>query len=174
VVAEHFQHNPPETDGVHHYAMVGYALDHTLSDHGDVTRGICSLDDRGLLTGVEEIVKLETESDGVIRGDTLTGERRELPPNAIVSMNFWAFTPAFFKQAEEQFSGFLEKHGQEPKSEFYIPTVVDELIEKGTADCRVLQTTANWFGVTYPDDKPHVVASIAKLVELGEYPSPLV
>ena len=173
VVAEHFQHNPAETNGVHHYAMVGYALDHTLSDHGDVNRGICSLDDAGLLTGVEEIVKIETESDGVIRGTTLSGERRELPSTAIVSMNFWAFTPAFFKQAEEQFSGFLEEHGKEPKSEFYIPTVVDELIEKGTADCRVLQTTANWFGVTYPQDKPHVVANIAKLVELGEYPSPL-
>lgn len=173
VVVDYFLRTPPATNGIHHYAMVGYALDHTLSDHGDVNRGICQLHDSGLLTEVEEYLRIEREPGGTIRGDSLHGGRRELGGDVIVSMNFWAFTPAFFDQLEGEFRAFLEASGTNPKAECYIPTVVDALVAGGTADCRVLQTTASWFGVTYPADKPHVVANIARLVELGEYPSPL-
>lgn len=156
-----------------HYAMIGYPLINTLSDHGDVNRGICTRSDGDLLTGVEEYVKIEREVDGVVRGNALNGERKEVCENSPVSMNFWAFTHCFFDFLEEDFISFLTEHGQAEKSEYYIPTVVDALIRQGKADCKVINTSSHWFGVTYPDDKQHVVASIAKLIESGEYPSDL-
>jgi hypothetical protein len=88
-------------------------------------------------------------------------------------MNFWAFGPAFFGQLEEAFTRFLTESGTQMKSECYIPTVVDQLIHSGHTQCPVLRTTSQWFGVTYPDDKPFVVESIAKLIEQGEYPEKL-
>jgi len=155
-----------------HYAMVGYCLNNTLSDHGDVNRGICSTND-GLLVSVEEYVKIKREDDGKVRGDSLSGERLEVDANCNVSMNFWLFTPSFFGAIEKHFSEFLAKYGKELKSECYIPTVVDEMINNNTADCKVLETSSNWFGVTYPDDKPAVVAAINKLVAEGVYPAKL-
>lgn len=160
--------------GKDHYAMVGYPLLNTLSDHGDVNRGICSQDAEGHLTNVEEYVKIMREKDGVVRGNALDGTRRSISEESPVSMNFWAFSASFMEQLESEFRGFLEQHGSEEKSECYIPTVVDSLIRSGKADCAVLETTSHWFGVTYPDDKPHVVASIKALIGSGEYPSPLV
>lgn len=156
-----------------HYAMVGYPLVNTLSDHGDVNRGICTRDAHGLLSTVEEYVKIEREADGMIRGDSLDGSRREVSEEAPVSMNFWAFSRCFFDYLEVEFAHFIENFGHLEKSENYIPTVVDALIRAGKADCSVLATTSHWFGVTYPDDKPHVVASIKKLIEDGEYPADL-
>jgi hypothetical protein len=156
-----------------HYAMVGYPLRNTLSDHGSVNRGICQTDADGLLTEVEEVVDIARGTDGIARGTALDGSRLEIAANCPVSMNFWGFTRPFFNQLEEHFTDFLREKGGEQKSECYIPTVVDDLIRRGKADCRVLDTTSSWFGVTYPDDKPHVVASIAKLVAAGDYPSPL-
>ncbi|HVJ44900.1 MAG TPA: sugar phosphate nucleotidyltransferase [Luteolibacter sp.] len=156
------------------YAMVGYPLENTLSDHGEVNRGICSHDESSLLTNVEEYVNIARESDGTVRGNALDGSRKPIVDGTPVSMNFWAFTPDFFPHLESEFIAFLERQGEGEKTECYIPTVVDNLIRNGKADCRVLGTSSHWFGVTYPDDKPHVVASIAKLVESGEYPSPLV
>lgn len=174
VAADYFIRTPASSNGVNHYAMVGYALDHTLSDHGDVNRGICQLRDAGLLSNVEEVLEIQRADDGTILGNGVDGKSHELPGDSIVSMNFWAFTESFFGQLEEEFVSFLDEQGGELKSECYIPTVVDSLISKGSADCQVLQTTANWFGVTYPDDKAFVVSSIAKLGKLGEYPSPLI
>jgi hypothetical protein len=156
-----------------HYAMVGYPLRNTLSDHGSVNRGICQTDADGLLTEVEEVVDIARDADGIARGTALDGSRLEIADRCPVSMNFWGFTRPFFDQLEEHFTAFLREKGGEQKSECYIPTVVDDLIRRGTADCRVLDTTSSWFGVTYPEDKPHVVASIAKLVAAGDYPSPL-
>jgi len=164
---------PATPNGVSHYAMVGYPLVNTLSDHGDVNRGICSLDDAGLLTYVEEFVAIEREADGVIRGNALDGSRRVIDAATPVSMNFWAFTPCLFGLLETEFTAFLKDHGEKEKSEFYIPTLVDSLIRNGSADCRVLETNSQWFGVTYPDDKPHVVASIRSLIDAGEYPAHL-
>lgn len=155
-----------------HYGMVGYSLDRTLSDHGDVNRGICKVQE-GLLVSVEEYVKIERESDGVVRGDNLKGERLPVDAKGLVSMNFWLFGSSFMNLLEEYFIEFLTEHGKELKSECYIPTVVDALIAKNKADCAVLETTSSWFGVTYPDDKPAVVASINKLIESGEYPGKL-
>jgi NDP-sugar pyrophosphorylase family protein len=173
VAVDYFLRTPDSTNDVSHYAMVGYALDHTLSDHGDVNRGICQLQDAGRLANVEEVLEIQRDGDGTIFGKGVDGKKLELAHDSIVSMNFWAFTPSFFGQLEKKITAFLEESGNELKSECYIPTVVDSLISDGTADCHVLQTTASWFGVTYPDDKAYVVSSIAKLIELGEYPTPL-
>ena len=171
--AASFLTNPPAVNGVSHYAMVGYPLENTLSDHGHVNRGICSHDAEDHLTNVEEYLDIHREEDGVVRGQALDGTRKPITSGTPVSMNFWAFTPDFFQQLETEFLKFLSDQGNGGKTECYIPTVVDNLIQSGSADCRVLETTSHWFGVTYPDDKPHVVASIAALTEAGEYPSPL-
>lgn len=154
-------------------AMVGYPLENTLSDHGHVNRGICKLDEQGLLTNVEEYLDIARQADGVVYGNALDGNRKVVPEGSLVSMNFWAFSPAFFAQLEEAFIRFLMESGTQLKSECYIPTVVDHLIHGGYAECPLLRTTSQWFGVTYPDDKPVVVESIQKLIEAGEYPSPL-
>jgi len=154
-------------------AMVGYPLENTLSDHGHVNRGICQTDSEGNLTNVEEYLNIEREADGTVRGNALDGSRRDIADGTPVSMNFWAFGPAFFGQLEEAFTRFLAESGTELKSECYIPTVVDHLIRAGLGSCAVLKTTSPWFGVTYPDDKPFVVASIRKLIDAGEYPEKL-
>lgn len=151
--------------------MVGYPLENTLSDHGHVNRGICTINGEHHLAHVEEILNIERESDGVIRGSTASDERIDIPARAIASMNFWLCGPNFFEQLEACFLRFLGESGQELESECYIPSVVDELIQSGHADCPVLPTSSDWFGVTYPKDKPHVVDSIAGLIDAGEYPA---
>ncbi len=173
VRAAEFLINPRAGSERAHYAMIGYPLVNTLSDHGDVNRGICTRDDNGLLSTVEEYVKIEREADGVVRGESLDGSRREVCEKSPVSMNFWAFTRDFYDHLEVEFTHFIKEFGQLEKSENYIPTVVDALIRGGKADCSVLDTTSHWFGVTYPDDKPHVVESIRKLIANGEYPANL-
>ncbi|MCX6845126.1 MAG: nucleotidyltransferase, partial [Verrucomicrobia bacterium] len=154
-------------------AMVGYPLENTLSDYGTVNRGICKLDASGALAEVEEYVNIGREDDGHVRGVGLNGEHRGIPTESPVSMNFWAFNPVFFAQLEEAFVQFMTESGTLPKSECYIPTVVDQLIHGGKARCAVLQSTGSWFGVTYPDDKAFVVDSIQKAIAAGEYPEKL-
>ncbi len=156
-----------------HYAMVGYPLENTLSEHGEVNRGICSRDSAGLLTNVEEYVNISRDGDGLVSGTALDGNRKPITDGTPVSMNFWAFTPDFFQHLESHFTSFLANQGDGGKTECYIPTVVDDLIRSSRADCLVLETSSHWFGVTYPADKPHVVTSIGRLIEQGEYPSPL-
>ncbi|MGJ8653670.1 MAG: nucleotidyltransferase family protein [Opitutaceae bacterium] len=152
--------------------MVGYRLDNTLSEHGTVNRGLC-LVENGSLRGVEEHSVIAKGEDGVIRGSDLTNKRVDIKADAIVSMNFWGFSPALFATLEAHFVEFLEAHGQEEKSECYIPTVIDELIKSEQTDCAVIETSGEWFGVTYPDDKPFVQASIQALIAAGEYPASL-
>ncbi len=171
--AAEFLNAPHDEHAIAHYAMIGYPLINTLSDHGDVNRGICTRDAEGLLTSVEEYVKIERDADGVVRGNALDGIRKTVCEESPVSMNFWAFTQCFIDHLEREFTAFLKNFGNVEKSENYIPTVVDALIRSGLADCAVLDTTSHWFGVTYPDDKQHVVASIRKLIETGEYPATL-
>ncbi len=156
-----------------HYGMIGYPLKNTLSDHGDVNRGICGIND-GFLDSAEEYTEIKVEADGVCRGNNLKGERLPVNPEELVSMNFWLFPAHFIQQIEEHFTSFMKESGTELKSECFIPTVVDELIHNGTADCRVIETSANWLGVTYPSDKPAVVESIQKLTDTGVYPASLV
>ncbi len=155
-----------------HLCMVGYRLDLTLSENGSVARGICDIAPDGTLKGVTEMTKL------VKAGDMAENREDEANPVKVplcarVSMNCWGFTPKLFEELEARFTTFLAARGTEMKSEWYIPFVVDELIKEGKADCRVLPTDSSWFGVTYREDKPHVVAEIGKLVKAGEYPENL-
>lgn len=168
-----FLKQQPAQDGLDHYCMVGYQINKTLSEHGTVNRGICS-DDKGLLVDVEEYTDISRDANGSILGTALCGNQKAISEEAIASMNFWGFFPSFFSQIEDHLVTFLSQHGQKPKSECYIPTIVDELIREKKADCRILPTTSRWFGVTYPDDKPAVVEMITHLISEGEYPSPLV
>ena len=156
----------------HHFAMVGYRLDLTLSANGSVARGICDVASDGSLRGVTEMTKLVRAGD-VAENREDEANPVKLPLDARVSMNLWGFTPELFDELERRFPLWLAENGDKPKSEWYIPFVVDELIREGKADCRVLPTDSSWFGVTYREDKPYVVSEIAKLVRAGEYPENL-
>ena len=154
------------------YCMVGYRVANTLSENGSVSRGVCETDDNGFLTGVTERTSIEAKSGQIVFVDE-KGADVPLEPNTPVSMNMWGFTPEYFQYSEEAFRQFLAEHGQELKSEFYIPTLVNQLIHQGKATCKVLDTTAKWFGVTYSDDRPQVVMKINSLIRAGIYPSKL-
>lgn len=149
-------------------SMVGYILKNTLSPHGTVNRGICRIED-GQLQSVEEFTTIGIDADNGLRGEGLDGKRTALKEDAIVSMNFWGFSPALFAPLEESFENFLAQRSGEMKSEYYLPSLVDQLIKEGRASCPVLETDSPWFGVTYPEDKASVVESIAKLTEAGVY-----
>ena len=152
-----------------HLCMVGYPLQNTLSEHGAVNRGICRVE-KGILKGVQEHLDIQRDASGRISGSTSGEDSVELLPTDLVSMNFWGFTPALFPELERAFVEFLQHHGTELKSECYLPAVVNDLIQAHKAECAVIETRSNWFGVTYPDDKPFVQASIAELVAQGCYP----
>jgi len=154
------------------YSLVGYQLDNTLSDHGSVNRGVCK-SENGWLQSVEEHTNILVEEDGVCRGDNLLGERVEVALETLVSMNLWGFPVSLMAHLEQAFLAFLKERGGELKSECYIPSVVDQLILEGKVECKVVRSDSQWFGVTYPEDKEHVVASIKKLIALGDYPSSL-
>ena len=162
---------PADGGDRHHFAMVGYRLDLTLSEFGSVARGICTVEG-GKLIAVTEMTKLVKTPGGA--------ENREdgkpvvaFSGDARVSMNLWGFTPGLFAALEERFPAWLERNGSQPKTEWYIPFVVDEMIHEGKADVAVLPTDSSWFGVTYREDKPFVMDAIAKLVAAGEYPRTL-
>ena len=153
------------------YAMVGFRVDNTLSESGTVSRGVCEYDDNHHLTSVVERTKIQ-RIDGVVKYLDENDEWVALPDNTPVSMNFWGFTPDYFAYSNEFFKTFLsdEKNMANLKSEFFIPLMVDKLINDGTATCEVLDTTSKWFGVTYPEDRPEVVAKFEKLGADGVYP----
>ena len=154
------------------YAMVGFSVSNTLSESGTVSRGICENDEKThMLTGVVERTKIERH-DGVVQYLDENDQWVSIPDNTPCSMNFWGFTPDYFAHSEEYFKQFLAdpKNQANLKSEFFIPLMVDTLIRQGKATCEVLPTTSKWFGVTYPEDRPEVVAKLAKLHEEGQYP----
>lgn len=153
------------------YCMVGYRVANTLSENGSVSRGVCATDENGYLTDVVERTKIEKVGDKIIY--TEDGVDTEISPNSPVSMNMWGFTPEYFDYVEKAFVEFLKTRGQELKSEFYIPTLVNDMIRSGEATCKVLDTTSKWFGVTYAEDRPQVVMKINNLVKEGVYPEKL-
>jgi len=158
-------------DKQNEYCMVGYRVANTLSENGSVSRGVCETDAEGHLTNVVERTSIERKQDGIFF--TVDGQDYPLADNTPVSMNMWGFTPEYFGYVEAAFKTFLQEHGQELKSEFYIPTLVNDLIVAGKATCKVLDTTAKWFGVTYSEDRQMVVDKIAALHAAGVYPTPL-
>lgn len=152
------------------YAIVGYELVRTLSEHGTVNRGVCGLDHEGNLATITERIQIARDNDRITCSDGL--EPRELSPRTTVSMNFWCFHPDFLDYTEELFSDFLRNHGKELKSEFFIPLVADRFIKKG-GKVEVITTTSRWFGVTYKEDAPYVLESLQQLIAAGEYPEDL-
>ena len=157
--------------GDNRFSMVGYQIDKTLSDHGTVSRGVCVVDADGDLTDINERTKVYFKGSGVAYEED--GQEHSLKNDSRVSMNFWGFTPAVFELSAGMFKEFALKNAANPKSEFFIPLVADELIKKGMASFKVIPTQNKWFGVTYKEDKPIVQASIDKLVNSGEYPGNL-
>ena len=154
------------------FSMVGFYLNKTLSESGEVSRGICSVNEENYLTTVEEHHKVK-EENGVITGIGMNGELHELDNNAYASMNMWGFTPDLFEEGNALFTEFLTENINEPKKEFYIPFIVNTLIEKGKADVKVLSSPDKWFGVTYKEDRPIVVEKLKEMTDSGLYPSPL-
>lgn len=161
-----------QDDEKYRYTMVGYILENTLTDHGHVARGICVADD-GYLTSIEERTHIEKKEGTVqfLEGETWT----PVDAHSIVSMNLWGFTPSMFKELENRFTAFLDDAlATNPlKSEYFLPNVAGDLITEGKATVRVLESKDKWYGVTYKDDKPVVVAAIQNLKDQGLYPQNL-
>ena len=156
-------------------SMVAYYLKNTVSDNGDVTRGVCQVDEAGNLVKVTETYKIKPCPDGTIRDLTGSDEGRVLDPEALVSMNFWGFTPWLFEQGEKRLADFLKaEDGKDPlKKEYVLPTLVDDLMHEEGLKVEVLSTGAVWFGVTYREDKPYVQGELKKLHDSGFYPEKL-
>ncbi|MGL5563659.1 MAG: nucleotidyltransferase [Tannerellaceae bacterium] len=154
------------------YCMVGYRLGNTLSESGAVARGVCETNEEGYLTGVVERTHIE-RIDGKIMFKDEEGQFVEVADNTPVSMNMWGFTPDYFKYSEDFFIQFLKENADNIKAEYFIPLMVNHLITKDQAKCRVLDTPSKWFGVTYAADRDGVVAKINALVHAGEYPAKL-
>ena len=160
------------------YAMVGFRVGNTLSENGTVSRGICSKNAEDCLTTCVERTKIARLEDGSVAyrdNNDENGEWVVVDENTPVSMNMWGFTPDYFEYSEEYFKEFLsdKKNLENLKSEFFIPLMVNKLINDGTATCKVLDTTSKWFGVTYSEDRPATVERIQSLVDDGTYPAKL-
>lgn len=153
------------------YCMVGFNIANTLSENGGVSRGLCVVDDNGYLTDVTECHGIERKGDRLIH--LVEGEEKDFPEGAFVSMNVWGFTPDYFDYSQEEFIKFLREHGNELKSEFYIPSAVSDLINAGKIKLKVEETPSKWFGVTFAADRDKTVGELKNLVERGVYPTPL-
>ena len=156
------------------YAMVGFRVGNTLSENGTVSRGICSKDDKGNLTSVVERTEI-MRVDGSVCYKDEQGEWVAVEDNTPVSMNMWGFTPDYFEHSEAYFKEFLSdpKNMENLKAEFFIPLMVNKLINENTATVKVLDTTSKWFGVTYSADRQSVVDKIQSLIDEGVYPNKL-
>ncbi len=149
------------------FAMVGFRLANTLSEHGAVSRGVCAVGADGMLAGIEEHA-------GILAAEVGAGAGCKYKPDTVVSMNCWGFAAAdFLPRLDARWREFLAANGASEKAEFYLPFAVNDLLAAGEARVRVLPTDDSWFGVTYREDKPRVQAAIAALVASGAYPSPL-
>ena len=150
--------------------MIGYVLKNTLTENGSVSRGVCEMSDKGTLIDITERTKIFSVNGGAEYEED--GVRTSLPVNSLVSMNCWGFTPAVFEHIANGFDKFLAKN-PDPKAEYYLPTAVKEMIADDKAEVKVYETNAKWFGVTYKDDKPGVMAGIKGEIDAGVYPTPL-
>jgi NDP-sugar pyrophosphorylase family protein len=153
------------------YAIIGYQLKQTLSSHGTVNRGVCSVNDSGNLTGVVERLNIAEQAGQILVEDGM--EPKLLTEDTIVSMNFWCFHPSVFKYSSVLFQEFLKEKGTEEKSEFFIPLVADRFMNETDGKVEVIPTSAIWFGVTYKEDAPAVKEAIGTLLNTGEYPAGL-
>ena len=158
-----------------HYMMVGYRLENTLTDNGYVSRGVCETDENGYLADINERTHIEKRDGGAAYTEDYGKTWTSLPGETPVSMNMWGFTGGFMKELVKRFPVFLEKSIPENplKCEYFLPFVVDELLQEKKAAVRVLTTQDKWYGVTYKEDKPVVVAAIQNLKDQGLYPQGL-
>lgn len=155
------------------FAMAGYRLADTLSEHGAVARGVCRVDADGRLAAIEETTGIVAIAEGGGRAAARDGRELALAADVPVSMNCWGFTSAIFPLLERGLVRFLAERGADPQAEFYLPAAVASAIAAGEAEVEVLPVRASWFGVTHRDDKPRVVAALERLVAAGEYPRAL-
>lgn len=154
------------------YCMVGFRVGNTMTENGSVSRGVCTVKDGNLDTIVERTA-ISFDKDHAIVFTDENGTEQHLEASTPVSMNLWGFTPDYFDYSEREFRNFLDKNIDTPKSEYYIPSCVDTLVKSGEATVKVLDTDSRWFGVTYAEDRPGVVAKFAELHADGTYPAKL-
>ncbi|MBR3518978.1 MAG: nucleotidyltransferase [Paludibacteraceae bacterium] len=155
------------------YCMVAYRLGNTLSESGHVSRGVCNKNAQNHLTTVVEHYEVQRKGSEVVFKNQQTGEYDTIDENLPVSMNMWGFTTDYFEHSEADFKEFLQKNADNIKAEYGIPTMVNRLIQEGTSTIDVLETPCKWFGVTYKEDRPMVVAKIQQLINDGVYPNKL-
>ena len=165
----------PDKDGCYEYAMVGYRLGNTVTEHGHVARGVCQEDGDNFLVRVTERTRIEKEGEDARFTEDDGASWTPLSGDTIVSMNLWGFTRSFLAEAEHRFAAFLDKALAEnpAKAEYFLPSVVSQLLEEGKARVKVLRSNDKWYGVTYKKDKPVVVAAIADKTARGIYPDRL-
>lgn len=162
-----------DRDGVADFCMLGYALANTLSEHGAVARGVCDVTADGYVTRVVERTKIARRPDGIAYtedGENWIG----LAPDTVVSLTAWGFTPCILNELEARFAAFLQANSAHiEKAEYFLPSVVDSLINEGGATLRVLPTMDNWYGVTYKEDRSSVQTALRQLIDQGMYPERL-
>ena len=173
VASKYFKSHPQsKINGKDVYFVMGYKLTNTLSDHGTVNRGVCEADENGNLAFIKECKKVSRDENGIIsypEGD----DKVELGEDSLVSMNMWGFYPSYFEYFNRNFKEFLDKEGNNPTSEYYIPDLIDYLMNNDKAVVKVLSSDSDWFGVTYQEDKPFVVERLNNLIKSGFYPEKL-
>lgn len=169
VVADYMNSQKDELKGKN--CMAGYLLKNTLSDHGSVSRGVCKVNENNELVEITERTKIAWEESKIIADDN--GNNLELDGETFVSMNFWGFTPDVFPELESEFKKFIQDNLSNIKSEYYIPSIVSHQMNNKLATVKVLEATDQWFGVTYQEDKPLVVAKVKELTDSGKYPEKL-
>ena len=151
------------------YSMVGFKVGNTMSESGTVARGVCETEN-GNLTSIVERTNIGYDADHKIFFEDENGKKQYLDPSTPVSMNFWGFTPEYFAHSKKAFVEFLKENINKPKSEFFIPTVINKLVKTKEATVKVLATDSKWFGVTYAADRQGVVDKFAELHKTGVYP----
>ena len=159
-------------DQQNQYSLVGYQVGNTMSENGTVSRGVCLADEQSFLVSVTERTNIQYTHGGIAYSDN-DGAFVFLKPETLVSMNFWGFTPEYFRQTEPMFVDFVKENNDSLKAEFYIPSAVDSLVGGKKAKVKVLKSNAKWFGVTYKEDKPLVIEKLAQLIKSGVYPAQL-
>lgn len=162
-------------DHKYHYTMVGYELYKTLTDHGHVARGVCSLNSNGMLEDIVERTRIEKHGNQAEYTEDEGANWQPLSEETVVSMNLWGFTPSILKELRERFAAFLDSSlaANPLKCEYFLPFVVDELLKEDKADVKVLRSADSWYGVTYKEDKDKVVKAIREFKEAGLYPEHL-
>lgn len=157
------------------YAMVGYVLENTLTENGHVARGVCRMDENGYLADITERTHIEKRENQIQYTEDEGATWHVIPEGSTVSMNMWGFTESFMKELDERFASFMEKGLQENpmKCEYFLPSVVDALVEEGKAQVTVLKSYDRWYGVTYKEDKQNVIDAVQAMKDKGMYPQRL-